>query len=154
MSRASAPLPLSPSALVTFKEALGCSVIGTILSTACVYSTISAVSVAILRAAPGCSVYGITVLQAYNYLRHSSHDSVRTRWFVSGPLASRTTQLHTLVRTGRIGVVSSQSFHSSVLLTTGCSGLDTVTMILTLYGFYGDFVTNYGDASAFLSIPP
>ena len=83
-----APLPmssmvqptLSPAVVAAMKEALGCSLLGLVLSMGCVLRSIymsRAYHVTVRY-----SVYGISVLQAYMYFKDNSRDARHMRIFV------------------------------------------------------------------------
>ena len=83
-------LTLPPAALSGAKEAIACTVLGTVLSTAyvlCHFCT-QPIRSPSLTASPH-SVYGISILQAYIYFRNSYKDSTYMRGFVSKSPPSR-----------------------------------------------------------------
>ena len=87
-------LTLPPAALSGAKEAIACTVLGTVLSTAyvlCHFCT-QPIRSPSLTASPH-SVYGISILQAYIYFRNSYKDSTYMRGFVSEHHPSRLGEL-------------------------------------------------------------
>ncbi len=78
---------LPPAVLSGLKEALGCMVVGTALSTWCVPIILTpssgAETAGLTLSLSRCSVYGVSILQAYLYFRNSNQDSKGMRTFVS-----------------------------------------------------------------------